>query len=101
MKRLFDPSLVYPSDGIGPYIDLEGIVTRVGVFLTKDEQTTSELIEEKVPDSSTPIDVKTEYGEIQTYSHRPPKVGYSAVVRVYDAGNGFYPDNKIISWSAK
>lgn len=100
MSKLFDPNLVYPCDDVGQYIDLEGTVIRVDKFLTRDEQTTAELLEEKAPDSSTPVNVKTEHGVIQAYSHHPPKVGYWAIVRVYAAGGGFYPDNKIISWSS-
>lgn len=83
---LFDRSFVYPSDEIGPYIELYGIVESVG-------DTTGEDVS---------VTVSTDKGKFVGYylsKHAPP-IGSRASIRVYDAGGGFYPDNKITGWSS-
>jgi hypothetical protein len=86
VKPLFDHALAYPQDGVGPYTELDGIVTRVG---TQDE-----------PDDEVAVTVKTaDHGELTGYTPRPPKVGYTARIRVYECGGGWYPDNRIMGWS--
>lgn len=85
-KPLFDPSLVYPTDDVGCYVELIGEVVSV------DDQDD--------PDDEVRVDVRTDWGTFDGYTVHPPKVGYTATVRVYDAGGGFYPDNRIVAWSA-
>lgn len=85
MSRLFDHDLVYPSDNYGPYVELEGKVVLV---------------------SHSRVDVEVEgHGGMTGYSDfieaRPetaPRPGYIATIRVYDAGGGWYPDNRIMGW---
>lgn len=86
--KLFDPNLVYPSDEVGPHVDLEGIVIGVGV------QFYPEYSWDEVP-----VLVKTEYGNFTGYTSRPPKAGYRATIRVYNSGGGWYPDDRIIGWT--
>lgn len=74
----------YPCDEVGPYEDLEGPVTEVR----------GELCGEY------PVTVLTDRGPVTGWTPRPPKAGYTATVRVYRAGGGWYPDNRIMSWSA-
>lgn len=85
---LFDPNLVYPQDRTGVYADLEGVVTAVGEPLGNDVLVT----------------VETDRGVFLGWTYVPldqdpvVKIGYLATIRVYDAGGGFYPDNRIVSW---
>ncbi len=84
MSRLFDPNFVYPSDGMGPYVELEGTVLGVSDF---------GAVEVRVP----------EHGEFTGYNEtmfkcRQPKAGDTVIIRVYVKGGGWYPDNKIVQW---
>lgn len=82
---LFDRTLVYPSDHIGPYVELDGTVTNVRSLIGEDEAL---------------IDVQTIKGLFTGVSRPPfPEVGYEARIRIYDAGGGFYPDNRVTGWS--
>jgi hypothetical protein len=82
--RLFERDKVYPSDSVGAYIDLEGRVVAVeagvsGVWFVR---------------------VETEKGTFTGVEERlPPEEGFRATVRIYDSGGGWYPDDRIISWS--
>jgi hypothetical protein len=80
---LFDPDLVYPCDSAGVYTTISGKVIEVGDPL----------------DDSTPVKLWTEHGSVTawTMSKHAPKLGYSAVVRIYRDG---ICDNQITSWSA-
>jgi hypothetical protein len=84
-KPLFDRRFIYPSDQYGGiYLDLEGEIISVDEFV---------------------VDVFTEYGKFTGYIDGnfglEPVVGYKATIRVYDWGGGWYPDNRIISWTVK
>ena len=87
---LFEPGLVYPSDDVGFYDDLTGEVVSVKRHDSDDDYDYGS------------VDVKTEHGIFTgwTLVKYLPKIGYSATIRVYDAGGGFYPDNRITGWRA-
>lgn len=90
MSVRFDLDVVYPSDSIGPYVELSGTVTRVDAEYGG--------IDVEVEEGGAPF-VVTGYNEL--YRQRPehaPRVGYTAQVRIYMSGGGFYPDNKIMGW---
>lgn len=82
---LFDPNCVYPSDATGPYTELKGVVLEVG-----DPNSTGNVS----------VKVQTEKGVFTGYywAKYPPKVGYLTTIRIYNAGGGWYPDNRIIGW---
>jgi hypothetical protein len=85
-RPLFEPDVVYPRDGKGcRYIDLTGTIVSV---------------DEPDEDGWFKVDVRTDRGSWDGYGCQPklPKVGYTAVVRVYDWGGGYYPENHLISW---
>lgn len=85
---LFERSrgVVYPSDQYGEYIELEGEVTWV------------EADEDNEPYSAK---VHTPEGTFDCFgTGQKPAVGYRARVRIYNAGGGWYPDDRIIGWSA-
>lgn len=84
---LFDPNVVYPLDEVGPYIELEGKVAHVG--------------KQDNPDHEVLVTVQTKHGEFKGVTSRPPRPGFSARIRVYNAGGGFYPDNRITGWSSE
>lgn len=85
---MFEPGVAYPSDGDGgPYVEDTGEVIAV---------------------AGLRITVQTEqYGEQYGYAHelyegRPgalPRVGDTATIRLYNSGGGWYPDDRIVSWS--
>lgn len=84
--RLFDYKFVYPSDDYGGrYVELEGEV--ISTY--------------SVDDDLHCIEVRTDKGDFSGYIEhgKPAKIGTSATIRIYDAGGGWYPDNKIVSWS--
>jgi len=83
---LFDPTFVYPSDGYGSYLELEGEVILIGGT--------------HLSNNDLPIVVRTALGDFTGYIRydHAPEVGYTAIIRVYDAGGGHYPDNRITSW---
>jgi hypothetical protein len=83
MSRLFDPDLVYPSDEVGPFTELTGVVVSVGEPLGEEVR----------------VDVYTHQGIFSAFTLRPPKVGYMATVRIYDSGGGWYPDDRIVRWA--
>jgi hypothetical protein len=82
---LFKPGVVYPSDWVGPYVELHGTVTAVSEHEEGDDAM---------------VTVKTPEGEFDGVTPRPPKVGYSATIHVYNSGGGWYPDNRVVGWSA-
>jgi hypothetical protein len=88
MSKLFDLEIVYPSDDVGPYIELNGIIAEIGEPLF----------------DCVAIDVRTEYGILSGYTtHLPkslPKVGWKAIIRLYNSGGGWYPDDKIVGWTS-
>lgn len=97
MPRLFEPNLVYPSDREGGrFVELDGDIIEVG------EPLFGSLV-------YVSVKVRTEKGDFGGFYGFPPswlehlqtqgpKVGHRATIRVYDAGGGWYPDNKITSW---
>ncbi len=87
LPRLFDLSVVYPSDKTGEYQDLEGPV--VGI--------------ESDDDIGHFVTVQTIKGVFRGWIHPDitgpmPQVGYRATIRLYRSGGGWYPEDKIISW---
>jgi hypothetical protein len=79
-KPIFEPDLVCPSDGIGSYVDLVGIViSSVSTF------------------DSFLVQVQTLDRKFSAISKLQPKPGFLAVVRIYQSGGGFYPDNRVIT----
>lgn len=85
MDPLFDHRYVYPSDDVGPYVELKGTVIAVGDHLG----------------DACSVKVETDKGTFTGYWNHPttsPKVGYNASIRIYDAGGGWYPDNRITGW---
>jgi hypothetical protein len=84
-KRLFDPNIVYPIDGVGQYIELTGRVVDVWTY-----------------EFDARVIVETDKGTFEGYtgnSFPSPKINDIVVIRVYDVGGGWYPDNKIMRWS--
>ena len=85
---LFNHNLVYACDEFGPYIELEGSITEVGELLG---------------DGAIGVTVKTDRGQFRAYAckHMASFAAEAkwACVRVYDAGGGWYPDNRIMSLS--
>lgn len=89
MSVRFDPRLVYPSDNVGGcYIDVPGRVVDVGFPLRPREEypVTVEVAEDEEHTGFT--------GYMGDFK---PQVGDHAVIRVYDAGGGWYPDNRVLS----
>lgn len=85
MSRLFSPDFAYPCDHVGAYIELDGTIVNV----------------HKPLGDCVGLDVETKEGCFTGYWHAPdhtPEVGFQATVRVYHAGGGFYPDNRIVRW---
>jgi hypothetical protein len=106
---LFDPKFVYPSDDVGAYMDLEGIVVgienRFGSPLeeSKNEKAAREVLEEKPRTDGMEVKVQTrECGVLTAFFYRIsnsyPEVGFKAKIRVYESRPGFYPDPKLMSW---
>ena len=87
MTRLFDPNLVYPSDSEGGrYIELDGAVVELVHVLPNGE---------RMLRVSTPKGIFTGFSRFPgTYE---PQIGDLATIRIYDAGGGHYPDNRITS----
>lgn len=97
MSPLFDPDLVYPSDGTGYYQDFEGKIVK----------------SEDLSDLGFAY-IHVEVEGVGSFSgvwripdaHRDdprwiPPIGGSARIRIYDAGGGWYPDNEIMGWTWK
>ena len=88
MKKLFNPDFVYPSDDVGPYVELDGTIVKIG----------------EPSFYSVRIDVKTERGILSGYTtHLPkslPQIGWKAIIRLYNSGGGWYPDDKIVGWTS-
>jgi len=87
---LFDRNLVYPCDNIGPFMDLEGEVVKLGEPWEKYNNFTQ-----------VSVKVKTERGTFTGWYEgpQPPEIGYRATIRLYDSGGGWYPDDIIVGWS--
>jgi hypothetical protein len=83
-KPLFDPDLSYPSDDVGKYLEVEGIVRSV----------------EEWDVGHVHADVDTELGLVRAYGDLKPLVGSIATVRIYDSGGGWYPDDRLMGWKA-
>lgn len=86
-EQLFDPKYIYPSDDYG------------GEFITL----TGEVIELGEPLSdSVSVKVKTDNGIFTGYSltKYAPKIGYTATIKIYNSGGGWYPDNEIMQYRA-
>lgn len=87
MPVRFEPNLVYPSDNIGGrYIDVPGRVVYVGSPLRDREEypITVEVAENE------------EYTGFSGYvGAYVPRIGDEAVIRIYDWGGGWYPDNRV------
>lgn len=98
MKELFDKNFVYPCDDTGEYIDLTGKIKSIDVDKGFDH---------------IKYEVETEYGIFSGYQakyvgmmkqpagwEKRYEDAYYATIRIYRAGGGFYPDNRIIGVSA-
>ncbi len=89
MSRLFEPGFAYPSDREGGrYVDMPGRVVHVDRPLSERKE--------------YPITVETtEHGEHKGFTGYlggfEPRVGDLAIIRVYDWGGGWYPDNRVSS----
>lgn len=85
---MFDRNFIYPQDHIGPYIELSGIVVKVGEYFGQEDVSVS---------------VETDKGVFTGYHwfKHLPSVGYEVRIRIYDAGGGWYPDNRIVGWRKK
>ena len=88
MTRLFEPGFVYPSDREGGrYVELEGVLIEVRRPLSEKAE--------------YPVKVKTDKGIFDAFTGYVgsfiPAVGHLVTVRIYDAGGGWYPDNRIMS----
>lgn len=79
-RAIFQPELVYPCDGTGEYTDFEGLV---------------------VGSSENSLIVRTPWGDIEGHFSGPLKQGLpkKAVIRLYNSGGGWYPDDIITSMS--
>jgi hypothetical protein len=84
-----NPDLCYPRDGAGEYVDYTGTVTAV----------------RRLAGDLASVDVHVpEKGGVQGYWQHPsitPMIGGAAGVRVYSAGGGHYPDNRITRCEAQ
>ena len=86
---LFKQNIVYPTDSYGgEYVDLDGTIIDVGEPLLCEQYG---------------VKVMTSEGAFDGFTHEmtmgfPPKIGHFATIRIYNAGGGWYPDNRIISW---
>jgi len=87
---LFKDDRAYPSDREGgTYVELDGVIIEVDDPILSD---------------SLLIRVNTEEGEFSGFATFlahwtfKPLVGMFATIRIYDAGGGWYPDNKITSY---
>lgn len=77
-------------DAVGTYMEVVGQVLSVTI---DDENDDWDDVE---------VSVRTlEYGDHSGWiaKKHAPKAGYMAAVRVYDAGGGHYPENRIVWWS--
>ena len=81
MSRLFDRNYAYPCDDVGPYVEIEGTLVS-----SKDG---AAIVE--VPGRGR----YTVYNEAMLDRFKPDP-GDRARIRVYDAGGGFYPDDKLV-----
>lgn len=88
MKVRFDPKVVYPSDDHGQYVELPGRIVYAGSQIRVHDY-------DQFP-------VTLDVGDDDEYSgftgHMGsvvPKIGDPAVIRVYNAGGGWYPDNVV------
>jgi len=80
-----------PWDFIGPYVEATGLVIAV------------ESIDQDDPEGQTEVTIRTPDGSTARgwiLSRRAPKVGYTATIRLYEAGGGWYPDDRVTSWSS-
>ena len=93
--RLFHPDVVYPSDTYGGrYVEVSGPVLEVGGPYAESD------------DDSVRVVVEAEDGRRHTgWAHGPlvaqvfGQQPLRATMRVYDAGGGWYPDNRVTSLS--
>ncbi len=86
MANLFDNNLVYPCDDVGEYVVLDGVISFI-----------------ETTDRGYYIKVGTMHGIFggwQASLRAKPKIGYSARIQIYRSGGGYYPDNRIVGWSA-
>jgi hypothetical protein len=93
MGIFWNPCLVYPRDHTGQYQEFEGKIVKSSVCGERLVQVTLEV--EGIGELS---------GYWRTLSDTTkslPPIGGTACIRVYDAGGGWYPDNKIMSWSRR
>lgn len=90
MSRFFEPDVCYPSDDYGgAYVEFQGVVESVSWL--------------KVEISTVEHGVLSGYVD-DFYEDRPqsmPRKGDIAVIRCYNWGGGWYPDDRIMSWIQK
>jgi hypothetical protein len=96
LASLFEPGVVYPSDHVGEYVEVSGVILEVGEPLSDSVSVTIEV----------PPGVRGE-GRHTGYWTGPgiergdlPPVGGKATLHLYRAGGGWYPDDRVVSWSA-
>lgn len=96
MSVTWNHNLIYPTDSTGPYQEFEGKIVKVEDL--RDIGLAKVFLE------------VTGVGELSGYWHIPdhhrheeswlPPVGGTARIHCYDAGGGWYPDDKIMGWTA-
>jgi len=89
MSQLFKPDAVYPSDHIGPFIELTGPIIIV-----------EEILDYWKITIQTDKGIFTGYTDEGIILHRkfPPRIGYKAKIHIYNSGGGWYPDDRIVGW---
>lgn len=87
LRPVFEPGVRYPDDGISEYVDLDGKITYV------EPNPLSEEVRIRV--------LTDGYGEFTAYTYPEadlPLLEAFATIRVYSKGEGWYPENRLISW---
>lgn len=89
-KSLFNRSYIYPRDEIGSYMELTGTIINL----------------DNVSDGFALVDVDrcgrfTVYSDLLERYPNTCNIGYTAIVRIYDAGGGFYPQNQLMNWKCQ
>lgn len=87
-----EPKKAFQSDSTGPYTEVTGPVIRFG---DHDDEDTAKVV------------ISSEHGEVHGWAHGPMARKIvrhkaadrgTATIRVYNAGGGWYPDNRVVTW---
>ncbi len=78
-------------DEVGAGVDLEGTVLDVEEALDPDDPVCKNY----------PVVVLTEHGDFHGFSPWPVEPGDEVILRCYDAGGGWYPDDMVIGRKEK